>query len=57
MQEFMQFMVKEVKECFENGMSEEEAGKAIDIGDWAKWPEAERKTMNISSLYSTFQSQ
>ena len=57
MQEFMQFMVKEVKECFENGMSEEEAGKAIDIGDWAKWPEAERKTMNISNLYSTFQSQ
>ena len=57
MQEFMQFMVKEVQECFKNGMSEEEADKAIDIGDWAKWPEAERKTMNISNLYSTFQSQ
>ena len=45
---------------FENKVAQlikEEADKAIDIGDWAKWPEAERKTMNISSLYSTFQSQ
>jgi glyoxylase-like metal-dependent hydrolase (beta-lactamase superfamily II) len=57
MQEFMQFMVDQTRDCFANGLSEEDAAKAIDIGDWAKWPEAERKEMNIASLYATYRAE
>jgi len=57
MQEFMQFMVDQTRDCFENGLSEEEASAAIDIGDWAKWPEAERKEMNIAGLYATYRAE
>ena len=57
MQEFMQFMVDQTRDAFANGLSEEEAAKAIDIGDWAKWPEAERKEMNIANLYATYRAE
>ena len=57
MQEFMQFMVDQTRDCFANGLSEEDAAKAIDIGDWAKWPEAERKEMNIANLYATYRAE
>ncbi len=57
MQEFMEFMVDRARDCFENGLSEADAARAIDIGDWAKWPEAERKEMNIGNLYETFRAE
>ncbi len=57
MQEFMQFMVDQTRDCFANGLSEEDAAKAIDIGDWAKWPEAELKEMNIANLYATYRAE
>lgn len=57
MQEFMQFMVDQTRDAFANGLSEEDAAKAIDIGDWAKWPEAERKEMNIANLYATYRAE
>ena len=57
MQEFMQFMVDQTRDCFANGLSEDDAAKAIDIGDWAKWPEAERKEMNIANLYATYRAE
>ena len=53
----MQFMVDQTRDCFANGLSEEDAAKAIDIGDWAKWPEAERREMNITNLYATYQTE
>lgn len=54
MQEYLEFMVAQTRDAFENGLSEEEAAKAIDIGQWADWPESERKEMNITNLYATF---
>jgi glyoxylase-like metal-dependent hydrolase (beta-lactamase superfamily II) len=54
MQEFLEFMVERTRDCFENGLNRDEAAAAIDIGDWARWPEAERKEMNIAGLYATF---
>ena len=55
MREYLDFMVTKTRECFEGGLTQEEAAKAINIGDWAKWPEAERKEMNIATLYNTFE--
>jgi len=54
MQEYLEFMVVQTRDAFENGLSEEDAAKAIDIGQWAQWPESERKEMNITDLYATF---
>lgn len=54
MQEYLEFMVAQTRDAFENGLTEEEAAKAIDIGQWADWPESERKEMNITNLYATF---
>lgn len=54
MQEYLEFMVAQTRDAFENGLSEEDAAKAIDIGQWADWPESERKEMNITNLYATF---
>jgi glyoxylase-like metal-dependent hydrolase (beta-lactamase superfamily II) len=54
MQEYLEFMVVQTRDAFENGLSEEDAAKAIDIGQWAQWPESERKEMNITNLYATF---
>ncbi|MDA0351071.1 MAG: MBL fold metallo-hydrolase [Chloroflexi bacterium] len=54
MQEYLEFMVAQTRDAFENGLSEADAAKSIDIGQWAQWPEAERKEMNIANLYATF---
>ena len=54
MQEYLEFMIVQTRDAFENGLSEDEAAKAIDIGQWAQWPESERKEMNITNLYATF---
>jgi cyclase len=54
MQEYMEFMIEQTRDAFENGLSREDAAKAIDIGQWAQWPESERKEMNIANLYATF---
>ena len=51
MQEYLEFMVRETRLAFDEGLTPERAAQRIDIGDWAKWPEAERKEMNIATLY------
>jgi cyclase len=51
MQEYLEFMVRETRRAFDEGLTPEQAAQRIDIGDWAKWPEAERKEMNIATLY------
>jgi glyoxylase-like metal-dependent hydrolase (beta-lactamase superfamily II) len=51
MQEYLDFMVRETRAAFDEGLTREQAAQRIDIGDWAKWPEAERKEMNIATLY------
>ena len=57
MQEYLEFMVSQTRNAFENGLSEEQAALAIDLGQWAQWPESERKEMNITNLYGTFASE
>jgi len=52
MQEYLDFMVRETRAAYAEGLSAEQAAARIDIGDWAKWPEAERKEMNIAGLYA-----
>jgi cyclase len=52
MQEYLAFMVRETRAAFDEGLTREQAAQRIDIGDWAKWPEAERKEMNIATLYA-----
>lgn len=51
MQEYLAFMVEETRKRYEEGMTAEQAAASIDIGDWARWPESERKEMNIAGMY------
>lgn len=51
---YLESLVEQTRDAFENGLSKEDAAKAIDIGEWAQWPESERKEMNITNLYATF---
>ena len=57
MREYLAFMVEQARDAFENGLTPEQAAAAIDIGEWAQWPEAERKEMNIATLYATFEAE
>lgn len=53
--EYLDLMVTRTRACFDGGLTEAQANEAIDLGPWARWPEAERKELNISQLYRTFE--
>ena len=55
--EYMDFMLARTRACFDDGLSEEQAAAAIELGQWGRWPESERKEMNISQLYANFEEQ
>ncbi|MDP6605602.1 MAG: MBL fold metallo-hydrolase, partial [Dehalococcoidia bacterium] len=52
--EYLDFMLTKTRAAFDDGMTQEQAAAAIDLGQWGTWPESERKEMNIATLYSTF---
>lgn len=55
--EYLDFLLTRARDCFEAGLSEEQAAEAIDLGAWARWPETERKEMNIVTLYRAFRAE
>ncbi|MEE8336706.1 MAG: MBL fold metallo-hydrolase [Dehalococcoidia bacterium] len=52
--EYLDFMLTKTRAAFDDGLTEEQAAAAIDLGQWGTWPESERKEMNIATLYRTF---
>ena len=52
MREYLAFMVEETRKRYDERMTAEQAAASIDIGEWAKWPESERKEMNIAGMYA-----
>ena len=55
--EYLAFLLARTRSCFDDGLSEEQAIETIDLGQWGRWPESERKAMNIAQLYRTFEQQ
>ena len=55
--EYLALLLGRARDCFDEGLSEEQAAAAIDLGRWARWPEAERKELNIAQLYRLFEEQ
>jgi cyclase len=49
--EYFEFVMEQSRECFERGMTPEEAAKEIDLGPYAEWPEAERFVANVAVAY------
>ncbi len=55
--EYLDFLLSSTRACFDDGLSEEDAVTAIDLGQWGTWPEAERKAMNVAQLYRSFEAE
>jgi cyclase len=49
--EYFEFVTEQTRSCFERGMSPEEAVKAIDLGPYKEWLDAERIIANIGVAY------
>jgi cyclase len=45
---------EQTRAAFDAGRSEEEAARAIDLGDYASWGEPERLPLNVGRLYQEF---
>lgn len=54
MREYLQYVYKEAKECFDRGLTEVEASKKIDLGPYANWTEPERIIFSVSRAYREF---
>ncbi|UCD58051.1 MAG: MBL fold metallo-hydrolase [Candidatus Hydrogenedentota bacterium] len=54
MREYLQYVYKEAKECFDREMSIADAAKKIDLGPYAGWTEPERIVFNIARAYREF---
>ncbi len=48
---YFEYVQAESRTCFERGLTEVEAGKAIDLGPFAAWTEPERILSNIHRAY------
>ena len=55
--EHLDFMLTRTRACFDDGLTQEQAAEAIDLGQWGQWPESERKEMNIATLYATWEAE
>lgn len=54
MREYLQYVYKEARVCFEREMTEKEAAKRIDLGPYARWTEPERIIFNVARAYREF---
>jgi glyoxylase-like metal-dependent hydrolase (beta-lactamase superfamily II) len=54
MREYLQYVYKEARVCFEREMTEKEAAKRIDLGPYAEWTEPERIIFNVARAYREF---
>ena len=55
--EYLDFLLTRTRACFDDGLPEEDAVAAIELGQWGTWPEAERKAMNVAQLYRSFEAE
>ena len=55
--EYLDFMLTRTRACFDDGLTQEQAAEAIDLGQGEQWPEVERKEMNIDQLYATWEAE
>jgi len=54
MRDYLQYVYKEARGCFDRGMTALEASKTIDLGPYADWTEPERIAFNVSRAYREF---
>ena len=54
MREYLEYIYKEARECFDREMTEADAAKKIDPGPYAEWTEPERIIFNVSRAYREF---
>ncbi len=54
MKEYLQYVYKESRECFDKEMTEADAAKKIDPGPYADWTEPERIIFSVSRAYREF---
>lgn len=54
MQEYLQYVLKEARICFDGELSEAEAARKIDPGPFAGWTEPERIIFNVARAYREF---
>jgi len=54
MKEYLQYVYKEARECFDRELTEVEACKKIDLGPYAGWTEPERIIFNVARAYREF---
>lgn len=52
--EYLVFLQEEARRCFERGMSEAEAAKAIDLGPYKQWLDWDRLERNVAAAYREF---
>lgn len=45
--EYFEFVMEQARRGFDEGMTEEQAMKALDLGPYAEWPESERMAANL----------
>jgi cyclase len=54
MREYLQYVYREARTCYDRGMSAAEAARTIDPGPYAGWTEPERIIFNIARAYREF---
>jgi glyoxylase-like metal-dependent hydrolase (beta-lactamase superfamily II) len=54
MKEYLQYVYKESRECFDKELTEAEAAKRIDPGPYAGWTEPERIIFSVDRAYREF---
>ena len=54
MRDYLQYIYREARECFDREVSEADAAKKIDPGPYAGWTEPERIIFNVSRAYREF---
>jgi cyclase len=49
--EYFEFVMEQARDCFQRGLTGEQAAKEIDPGPYGEWPESERMAANILVAY------
>jgi glyoxylase-like metal-dependent hydrolase (beta-lactamase superfamily II) len=54
MREYLQYVYREAKSCYDRGLSAREAAQKIDPGPYSGWTEPERIIFNVARAYREF---
>ncbi len=57
MRDYLEYVYKEARACFDREMTAAEASKKIDLGPYAGWTEPERIIFNVSRAYREFRAE